>query len=173
MTRMVSIALSSLLMTQAASVQEPASGTVPDSLSAPGFIQMDLYCPHDLSLGKLPNGADVGSYQIPQEVTRDAGWILIYTRIYTGNVRPNGPRQYRITSERVAYQSFHYFFYAYGYSQSAISYNSDNLWLPEPRSGHIQIERGGQPIASGSWDSDVRLIGYLRRNRDMECPRAN
>jgi hypothetical protein len=164
MRHFAAIALSCLLAATPAAAQR-GGASVPG-----GFIPMDLYCPADAQLGALPNSATVGSYRLPEGVAREAAWILVHVQMYSGNVRPNGPRTYRIVSERRPYRPFSYLFYHWGYPGSAVNSTSQDYWLPAPGSGQIQIAmEGGSPYAEGSRGSEVRLIGYVRRGGTRDC----
>jgi hypothetical protein len=145
-----------------------AAGAQP--LNTPGPVPMDRYCPADAELGGLPNSAVVGSYQIPQPIARDAAWLLVHVQMYSGNVRPNGPRSYRIISERQPYRPFSHIFYHWGYPGAAVNSTSQDYWLPAPASGQLQVAlEGGTPFAEGSRGSLIRLIGYVRRTGVNVC----
>jgi len=164
-----SLAISALLGATAAYAQrEPAPSA---QAVAAGTPNMSAFCPLDQRLGQLPNGNTTASYQIPSLVHSSSTWVLIYVSIHTGGVSPEGTRRYKITSEGTAYRPLHYYLHAFGYMGNQYGYNSENLWFPTPQSGHVLVARDvGTPFAAGSnWSSDVRLIGYVRRNPRQAC----
>lgn len=147
-------------------------GGDPAFAETPGPVPLNLYCPADNVLGVLPNGSTVGSYQVPEEINGRAAWLLVHVQMYTGNVQPNGPRTYRIASERRPYRRFSHLFYHWGYPGAAVNSTSNDYWLPAPEGGHLQISlESGAPFASGSRGSQVRLIGYIGRRGGEDCHR--
>ena len=164
-----------LLASSLSMSQPPAEAR---SLNTPQTMDMSLYCPvrsaldqMGLDLGNLPNDNNGGvpsSYQIPREIADDASWVQVFAWIFSGNSPPSVQRIYRFTSEWRPYEPIHYYLYSYGYPQGAISYNSDNFWLPVPVSGQIQIARSG-PRWTTNWNSSVRITGYLRKHRGLRC----
>lgn len=170
MTAILMIAASSLALSQ----QQAAPAVTAD---APQLMDMSLYCPVrpaldqiGLHLGELPNDGQGGirSYQIPREIADDASWVQVFAWIFTGNTAPSGQRIYRFTSEWRPYEPIHYYLYAYSYGQQAISYNSDNFWLPVPLSGQVQVSSSGAAFGS-NWNSRIRITGYLRKHRGLRC----
>jgi hypothetical protein len=173
MTATLMLVASSLAMSQPRPAPETAA--TPD---APQFMDMGLYCPVQpgldqigLDLGNLPNDANgsvPSSYQLPRGIAEDAAWVQVFTWIMSGNSRPSIERIYRFTSEWRSYAPVHYYLYSHGYPQAAVSYNSDNFWLPVPASGQIQVSRTG-PRWEDHWNSSVRITGYLRKHRGLRC----
>ena len=116
--------------------------------------------PKGNSLGSLPSSSSSAVFTIPSSVPTSAKEVLVYTFLRSGAVSPNNKkREFRIFTKEGSTEYSKYFYVYFYPPQNAISYNSENMWLP------LTPERKVRVVATGVTStqnvvSRVHVIGY-------------
>lgn len=81
-------------------------------------------------LGSVPNvGGTTKEFAIPSSVPNSAKEVLVHAYAVTGSVNITQGFHYQIYTKEGATR-YPFYLYVSTYSQNALSYNSDNFWLP-------------------------------------------
>ncbi len=114
-------------------------------------------------IGQVPLvGGTTKEFALPASIPTDAKEVLIYAWVKSGSVSPSAAFNYHIFTREGATQYGQYL-YASTYQQNAISYNSDNFWLPvtsERIVGVTLAGTNGNFTAGGNLSGSIVVIGY-------------
>ncbi len=126
-------------------------------LVRPSWNYEPKWTPLDKSIGQLPSSASTQSYDMPSDVPGDATEVLIYVQSYSGGASQVTAKYDIYTQEgSTKYLKRHYL---RCYYQSAISYSSDNFWLPvtSDRKIHVSLDLNIGTVNRGA---AMRILGY-------------
>jgi hypothetical protein len=114
----------------------------------------------NVSLGKLPSDpAQTSSYQIP--FTPDGTTeILVYAWIRTGNVNFQPDCEFFISVDDPDgdHPAGFYLFSAGSTPGPTYAYNSDNVWLPLPKSGELHAKISTGQGYNGDIATELRIV---------------
>ncbi|MCD4735956.1 MAG: hypothetical protein K8R53_07930 [Bacteroidales bacterium] len=111
-------------------------------------------------IGELPlNPLGTVQWPIPPEVPQDAKEVLVYVYIKTGAANPSADIEFKIFTQEGPTEYAQYFFASGFANQNAISYNSENIWLPITSNREIKVTSYLHPL-TGYNGSAVNVIGY-------------
>jgi hypothetical protein len=117
-----------------------------------------LSSPHNF--GSLPRHADTVSFNLPPEVPPTAREVLVYVWLGSGESDGSAVAHYEIYTQQGETKYFQYILW-FKYPQNAISFNSDNLWIPLTSSRQILVRLDG-PIPNNIdvLSSEMRLLAW-------------
>lgn len=113
-----------------------------------------------ISLGSLPmeNIETVVREINDKQIPADAGEILIFVSFYTGSNPPSRPGWFEIYTQNEE-KRFAKRLSWYQYGQSAVGFNSDNLWFPLTRERKLYV-RSNKAVESENSGSEILVLGY-------------
>ena len=112
----------------------------------------------NINLGSLPSSATTKSFDMPGDVPEDATEVLVYVWSYSGQAGSSASATFSIYTQDGSEQYIKRH-YIRRYPQDAISYSSDNFWLPVTSERKIYAKL---PVNLGSTNraAGISVIGY-------------
>lgn len=115
-----------------------------------------------VSVGSLPDATASATFNLPAQVPADATEVLFYVSVLTGNIATNTARefQFHVVDEVDAAKKYSHYLYVYGYPQGAVSYTSDNFWMPVTADRKLYVNRILGPTFGNNFGGSISVVGY-------------
>jgi hypothetical protein len=117
----------------------------------------------DISLGGLPYTTNaIVNLPIPATIPNNASQILVFVYAFSGYLRQGSTdRFFDIWTENNNQPIGKMRFYMHVYPQDAVSFNSDNFWLPiVSNNRQLYVRQTTGPLDISNSGGEVKIIGW-------------